>query len=102
MALQGTLVLHRSASVRAEATRLFWEFAGVHGICFEVHYPVLEFAALAGGRRVNHIPQNLVTLRVGLYNPIEAQGWPTSSCSAPQTMLSRYETPSWDTVTRVA
>ena len=33
MALPGTLVDHRSASVRAEATRMLWQNAGAHGIC---------------------------------------------------------------------
>ena len=49
VALVGTLVNHHSASMRAEVTRLFWETAGAHGICPEVHYPVPEFATLAGG-----------------------------------------------------
>ena len=39
VALVGTLVHHRSASVRAEVTRMFWKIAGAHGICPEVHYP---------------------------------------------------------------
>ena len=33
IALVGTLVDHRSASVRAEVTRMIWGIAGVHGIC---------------------------------------------------------------------
>ena len=33
VALVGTLVHHRSTSVRAEVTRMFWEIAGTHGIC---------------------------------------------------------------------
>ena len=33
VALLGTLVHHRSASVRAEVTRMFWKIAGAHGIC---------------------------------------------------------------------
>ena len=49
VALMGTLVHHRSASVRAEATRMFWEIAGAHGVCPEVQYPMPEFATLAGG-----------------------------------------------------
>ena len=48
VALVGTLVHHRSTSVRAEVTKMFWEIAGAHGICPEVHYPVPEFATLAG------------------------------------------------------
>ena len=70
MALVGTLVHHRSASVRAEVTRMFWEIAGAHGICPEVHYPVPEFATLAGGNWVHRIPRALAALKVGLYNPI--------------------------------
>ena len=70
MALVGTLVHHRSASVRAEATRIFCEIAGAHGICPEVHYPFLEFATLAGGDFVDRVPRALAALGVGLYNPI--------------------------------
>ena len=40
VALVGTLVHHRSTSVRAEVTKMFWEIAGAHGKCPEVHYPV--------------------------------------------------------------
>ena len=71
VALQGTLVHHCSASVRAEATRMIWEIAGTHGICPEVHYPVPVFATLAGGGWVHRIPRALAALGVGLYNPIE-------------------------------
>ena len=49
MALLGSLVHHRSTSVRAKITKMFWEIAGAHRICPEVHYPVPEFATLAGG-----------------------------------------------------
>ena len=70
VALVGTLVHRSSASVRAEVTRMFWEIAGAHGICPEVHYPVLEFATLAGGNWVHRVPQSLAALGVGLYNPI--------------------------------
>ena len=70
VALMGTLVHHRSTSVRAEVTRMFWEIAGAHGIYPEVHYPVLEFATLAGGDWVHRIPRALAALGVGLYNPI--------------------------------
>ena len=71
MALVGTLVQHRSASLRAEATRMFWEIASAHGMFPEVHYPVTEFATLAGRDWVNCIPRALATLGVGLYNPIQ-------------------------------
>ena len=70
VALVGTLVHHRSTSVRAEVTRMLWEIAGAHGICPEVHYPILEFATLAGGVWVHRIPRALAALGVGLYNPI--------------------------------
>ena len=70
VALLSTLVHHRSASVRAEVTRMFWEIAGAHGIGPEVHYPVPEFAALAGGDWVHRIPRALAALGVGLYNSI--------------------------------
>ena len=48
VALLGTLVHYCSASVRAEATRTFWEIAGAHSICPEVQYPVPEFATWRG------------------------------------------------------
>ena len=70
MALVGTLVHHRSTSVRAEVTKMFWEIAGAHRICPEVHYPVPEFATLARGDWVHRIPRALAALGVGLYNPI--------------------------------
>ena len=70
VALLGTLVHHRSTSVRAEVTRMFWELASAHGICPEVHYPVPEFATLAGRDWVHRIPRALAALGVALYNPI--------------------------------
>ena len=70
VALVGTLVHHRSTSVRAEVTKMFWEIAGAHGLCPEMHYPVPEFATLAGGTLVHCIPRALAALGVGLYNPI--------------------------------
>ena len=73
MAVLGTLVHHRSASVRTEAAGMFREIAGVHGICLEVHYPVPEFAALAGGDWANCIPRALAALGVWLYNPVECR-----------------------------
>ena len=62
VALMGTLVHHRSASVRAEVTRMFWEIASAHSKCPEVHYPVPEIAALAGGDWVDRIPRALAAL----------------------------------------
>ena len=56
VALVGTLAHHRSTSVRAEVTKMFWEKAGAHRICPEVHYPVPEFATLAGVDWVHCIP----------------------------------------------
>ena len=70
VALVGTLVHHRSPSVRAGVTKMFWEIAGAHRICPEVHYPVPEFATLAGGDLLHRIPRALAALGVGLYNPI--------------------------------
>ena len=70
VALVGTVVHHCSTSVRAEVTKMFWEIAGAHGICPEVHYPVPEFATLAGGDWVDRIPLALAALGVGLYSPI--------------------------------
>ena len=70
VALMGTLVHHRSASVRAEVTRMFWEIASAHSICPGEHYPVPEFPTLAGGDWGHCIPRALAALGVGLYNPI--------------------------------
>ena len=102
VALVGTLVHHRSASVRAEATRMFWEIAGTHAICLEVHYPVPEFATVAGGNWVHRIPRALAALGVGPDSPIDCPGWPTSSCSPPWAMSSRCVPPSRGTATGVA
>ena len=74
VALVGTLVHHRSTSVRGDVTKMFWEIAVAHGICPEVHYPVPEFATLAGGDWVHCIPRALAALGVGLYNPIACPG----------------------------
>ena len=70
VALVGTLIHHRSTSVRAEVTKMFCEIASAHRICPKVHYLVPEFATLAGGDWVQRIPQALAALGVGLYNPI--------------------------------
>ena len=70
VALVGTLIHHRSTFVRAKVTGVIWESAGAHGICPKVHYPVPEFATLAGGNWVHRIPRALAALGVGLYNPI--------------------------------
>ena len=74
VAIVGTLVHHRSASVRVEVTRIFWEIAGAHGICPEVPYPVPEFVTLTKGDWVQRILRALAALEVGLYNPIAAPG----------------------------
>ena len=70
VALLGTLVHHRPTSVRAEVTRMLWEIASAHGTYPEMHYPVLEFATLAGRDWVHRILRALATLGAGLYNPI--------------------------------
>ena len=62
VALLGTLVHHRPTSVRAEVTRMLWEIASAHGTCPEGHYPVLEFATLAGRDWVHRIPRALAAL----------------------------------------
>ena len=62
VALVGTLVHQRSTSVHAEVTRMFWEIAGAHGICPEMHYPVPEFATLVGGDWFHGIPRALASL----------------------------------------
>ena len=68
--LVGTLVHHRSASVRNEATRMFGEIAGAHSICRGVHYPIPEFPTLAGGNLVHPVSRALAALGVGLCNPL--------------------------------
>ena len=70
VALVGTLVHQRSTSVRAKVTKMFWEIAGAHGICPEVHYSVPEFTTLAGGYWVHCITRALAAPEVGLHNPI--------------------------------
>ena len=70
MALLGSVVHDRSASVRAEATRMFLEIAAAHGICPKVDYPVPEFATLAEGGWVHRVARALAVLGVGLYNCI--------------------------------
>ena len=89
MALVGTLVHHRSAAVRAKATRMFSEIAGAHGICPEVHYPVPEFATVAGDELVYHIPWALAALRDGALQPHRVpQGGPRPAAVTPR--LSRH------------
>ena len=83
MALVGTLVHHLSASVRAEATRMFWEIAGTHGIRPEVHYPVPEFATLAGATGSIACPGPWLLPERGSTTASRAPGRPTSSCSPP-------------------
>ena len=67
----GTLVHHKAASVRAEAAKMFWEIAGAHDICADVHYPVPEFASLVGGDWIYCISPALAALCVGLYDPMQ-------------------------------
>ena len=71
VALVGTLVHHRSTSVRAEATKMFWEITRAHGIRPEVHYPIPEFPTLAARDWVHRIPRALAALGVGLYNHVQ-------------------------------
>ena len=71
MALLGTLVHYRAASVRPQEAKMSWDIASAHGICPEVHYPIPEFASLAGGAWIDGIPRALVALDVGLCDPIE-------------------------------
>ena len=49
---------------------MFWEIAGAHGICPEVHYPVPKSAQLAGGGWVHRVFRALAALGVQLFNPI--------------------------------
>ena len=102
VALVGTLVHHRSTSVRAEVTKMFWEIAGAHGICPEVHYPVPEFATLAGGDWVRRIPRALAALGVGLYNPIACPRAAHVQLQSPPGNIVTRAPPSCDTATRAA
>ena len=49
---------------------MIWEIAGAHGVCPVVHYPIPEFATLAGRDWVHRIRRALAALGVGLYNLI--------------------------------
>ena len=102
VALWGTLVHHRLASLRAEATRMFWEIPGAHGICPEVQYPVPEFATLAGGDLVYRIPRALAALGMGLYNPIECLKVAHVQLQLPQATSSSCVPPSCGIATRAA
>ena len=103
VALVATLVHHRSSSVLAEATRMFWVIASVHGIWPEVHYPVWEFATLAGGDWVNRILRALAALELGLCNPIKCpRAAHIQLQSPPKAMSSRCVPPSCGTATRAA
>ena len=81
---------------------MFWEIAGAHGICPEVHYPVPELATLAGGDWVHRIPRALAAPRVGLYNPSRAPGKPMSNYSPRRATSSRCAPPRCGTATRAA
>ena len=102
VALVGTLVHHRSTSVRAEVTNIFWEIAGARGICPQVHYPVPESATLAGGDWVHRIPRALAALGVGLYNRIACPRGANSQLQSHRATSSRYAPSSCDTGTRAA
>ena len=49
---------------------MFSEITGAEGKSPEVHYPIPEFATLAGGDWVHRVPWTLASLEVGLYIPI--------------------------------
>ena len=102
VALLGTLVHHRSASVRAEVARMFWEIADAQSICPEVHYPVPEFATLAGGDWVHRIPRPWPPWEWGSTTPSRARGQPTSNYSPPRAISSRCAPPSCGTATCAA
>ena len=83
MALFGTLVNHSLACVCAEVAGMFREIAGAHGIRPDVHYPVPEFATLAGGDWLHLIPGALAALGMVLYNPIECPRAPHVQLQSP-------------------
>ena len=102
MVVVGTLLHHRSASVRAEVTRMFWEIAGAHGICPKVHYPVPEFTTLAGPTGSTAYPRSWLLWEWGSTTPSRARGRPTFGYSPPRATLSRWAPPSCGTATRAA
>ena len=102
VALVGTLVHHRSASVRAEATRMFWEIATAHCIRPEMHYPVPEFATLAGATGSTAYPGPWL-LWEGASQPYRvSQGSPRRATVPPWATSSRCAPPSCCTATRAA
>ena len=102
VALVGTLVHHCLASVRAEATRMFWEIAGGHGICPAPHYPVPEFATLVWATGSIACPKHWLLWGWDSTTPSSVPVWPMSSCSPPQAMSSRCVPPRGGTTTRAA
>ena len=62
--LVSTLLNHPAASARWESSRMIWEIAGAQGICLEVHYPVPEFAFLAGGDWILRILRSMAALQM--------------------------------------
>ena len=102
VALVGTLSHGGSTSVGAEVNRMFSEIAGAHSICPEVHYPVPEFATLAGGDSVHRIPWALAPRGLGSTTPSPAPGQPTSNYSPQGATSSCCAPPSYDTATRAA
>ena len=83
VALVGTLIHHRSASVHAEVTRMFWKIAGAHGICPEAHYPIPEFATLEGGNCVHRVPRPWPLWGWGSTTPLLAPGRPRPAIVPP-------------------
>ena len=81
---------------------MIWEIAGAHGICPEVHYPVPEFATLAGGHWVHRIARPWPPWEWGCTTPSRAPGRPMSNYSPRRATLSRCAPPSCDTATRAA
>ena len=72
---------------------MFPEIAGVHSICCKVHYPVPEFATLAGGNWVHPIPRALAALGVGLYNSIACSRAAHVQLQSPPGIIVTLRTP---------
>ena len=103
VALLGTIVHHRSTTVRAEVTRMFWEIAGAHGICPEVHYPVPEFRNPGrGATGSTAYPGTWPPWAWGPTTPSRAPGRRTSNYSPQRATSSRCAPPSYNTATHAA
>ena len=102
VALVGTLVHHRLASVRAEVTSKVWEIAGAHNICPEVHLPSRNSQPWRGGTGSTAYPGTQPPWEWGSTTPSRAPGQDMSNYSPHWATSSRCAPPSYNTATRAA